>query len=109
MHVLQGFFTARDVVAFLALLDVEKGIARYWGDGKTPIDWTTYEDAARFTAGAALDDLPAPEHLFVAGDRLDVLTRGVFGGQALLGATHNARYPEIAAETVAAAVARGAV
>lgn len=157
VHVLQGIFTARDVVAFLGLLDVEKGIVRYWGDGNTPIDWTTYEDTARFTAAAALDDRPVPEHLFVAGERMDVVSfartweaghgrkvtlerlgsleeleaetrrrlaaepqnmyawlplmyaRGVFGGQALLGATHNARYPQIAVESVAAAVARGAV
>ena len=157
VQVLQGIFTARDVVAFLGLLDAEKGVVRYWGDGKTPIDWTTYEDTARFTAAAALDDRPVPEHLFVAGDRMDVFSfartweeghgrtltlerlgslddleaetrrrlaaepanmyawlplmyaRGVFGGQALLGAMHNARYPQIEAESVAAAVARGAV
>jgi hypothetical protein len=36
-------------------------------------------------------------------------TRAVFGGQALLGATHNGRYPAIKAETVAQAIARGGV
>jgi hypothetical protein len=35
--------------------------------------------------------------------------RGVFGGQALLGAPHNALYPEIKAETVAQAMTRGAL
>jgi hypothetical protein len=35
--------------------------------------------------------------------------RGVFGGQALLGPTHNARYSDIKAETVAQAIARGAL
>jgi hypothetical protein len=35
--------------------------------------------------------------------------RGVYGGQALLGPTHNARYPQVRAETVAQAIARGAI
>ena len=157
VHVLQGTFLDHYVLAFLGLLDGEKGVVRYWGDGKTPIDWTTREDTARFTAAAALDDGKVPERLFVCGERMDVLTfaktwetargkklalerlgsleeldretkrrlaqepqnmfawlplmyaRAVFGGQALLGATHNARYPAIKAETVAQAIARGAV
>lgn len=157
VHVMQGILADRYVLGFLGLLDADKGIIRYWGDGKTPVDWTTWEDTARFTAAAALDDRKVPEHLFVAGDRLDVLSfakaweaahgkkatlerlgslvdleqetrrrlaaepanmyawlplmyaRGVFGGQALLGATHNALYPGIKAETVPEAMARGAV
>jgi nucleoside-diphosphate-sugar epimerase len=145
------------VLGFLGMLDAEQGRIRYWGDGRTPIDWTTWEDTARFTTAAALDQRAVPEQLFVSGDRLDVhafaaawaaahgreltlerlgsvaeleaetqrrlvaepanmyawlplmYARGVFGGQALLGPTHNARYPEIEAETVARAAARGAV
>lgn len=157
VHVLQGIFADRAVLGFLGLFDPDQGVVRYWGDGQTPIDWTTWEDTARFTAAAALDEREVPERLFVAGDRMDVLTfaqtweaargrklsverlgsledltletqrrlaaepgnmfawlplmyaRGVFGGQALLGPTHNARYPEIQAETVAQAIARGAL
>lgn len=157
VHVLQGIFTDKHVLGFLGLLDGEAGVIRYWGDGATPIDWTTWEDTARFTAAAALDDRPVPAHLFVAGDRMDVrafakayeaahgrrltlerlggldeltaethrrlaadpqnmyawlplmYARGVFGGQALLGPTLNARYPEIHAETVAQAMTRDAV
>lgn len=157
VHVLQGIFTDRHVLGFLGLLDGDEGVIRYWGDGKTPIDWTTWEDTARFTAAAALDDAEVPTRLYVSGDRMDLLTfartwesahgrklvherlgsledleretqrrlateptnmyawlplmyaRGVFGGQALLGATQNARYPAIQAETVAQAMARGAV
>jgi nucleoside-diphosphate-sugar epimerase len=145
------------VLGFLGLLDRERGVVRYWGDGTTAIDWTTWEDTARFTVAAALDDRPVPERLFVAGDRMDVRTfartyeavhgraltlerlgslaeleaetlrrlatepqnmfawlplmyaRGVFGGQALLGPLHNARYPQIQAQTVAEAMASGAV
>lgn len=73
VHVLQGIFADRGVLGFLGLLDVEAGVIRYWGDGSTPIDWTTWEDTARFTAAAALDDRPVPERLWVYGERLDVL------------------------------------
>lgn len=157
VHVLQGIFADRYVLGFLGLLDAEHGTVRYWGDGTTPIDWTTWEDTARFAAAAALDEGSVPARLHVSGDRMDALTfadtwervhgrtltrerlgsledleretqrrlaaepsnlyawlplmyaRGVFGGEALLGPTHNTRYPAIQAETVAQAMARGAV
>lgn len=157
VHLMQGIFADAYVLGFLGLLDAERGIVRYWGDGDTPIDWTTWEDTARYAAAAALDERPVPEQLFVAGDRLDarafagewakgrgrrvelerlgslaelaaethrrlaadpqnlyawlplMYAQGVFGGQALLGPLANARYPEIQPETVAAAVARGAL
>lgn len=157
VHVLQGIFADRGVLGFLGKLDAERGVLRYWGDGKTPIDWTTWEDTARFTAAAALDERPVPERLWVYGERLDthgfaaawarvrgsqltlerlgsldeleqetqrrlaaepqnmyawlplMYARGVYGGQALLGPAQNARYPGIRAETVAEAIARGAI
>lgn len=157
VHVMQGIFADSGVLGFLGLLDGQNGVIRYWGDGETPIDWTTWEDTARFVAAAALDERRVPERLFVSGDRMNVLAfaaaweaahgkrptlerlgsledleretkrrlaaepgnmyawlplmyaRGVFGGQALLGPTHNALYPEIRAESVAQAMARGAV
>ena len=157
VHVMQGIFTDKTVLGFLGLFDGEKGVLRYWGDGTAPIDWTTWEDTARYTAAAALDEGSVPEQLFVSGDRMDALTfaktweaahgkkvalerlgsleelerethrrlaaepgnmyawlplmyaRGVFGGQALLGPSQNSRYPSIQPETVAQAIARGAV
>lgn len=157
VHVMQGIFADRYVLGFLGMFNADEGVIRYWGDGKTPIDWTTWEDTARFTAAAALDDRKVPEHLFVAGDRADVFSfakswerahgktltlqqlgsvdelkaethrklatepgnmfawlplmyaRGVFEGKALLGPTHNALYPEIKAETLPEAIARGAL
>lgn len=156
VHVLQGIFTDRTVLEFLGALDAEQGVLRYWGDGRTPIDWTTWEDTARFTAAAALDERRLPERLGVVGERMDMLTfadtweavhkktmvrqclgsldeleretlrrqaaepqnvmawlplmyaRGMYGGQALIGTTHNALFPQIRAETVAQALARGA-
>lgn len=157
VHVMQGIFADRFVLGFLGMLGQEGDTIRYWGDGKTPIDWTTWEDTARFTAAAAIDDRPVPERLFVSGDRMDVLAfaeawekghgkkprlerlgsiddleqetkrrlatepsnmyawlplmyaRGMYGGQALLGPLENARYPEIKAEGVTQAIARGAL
>ena len=167
VHLMQGIFTDRGVAGFLGLLDLAAGTLRYWGDGATPIDWTTWEDTARFTAAAALDDAKVPERLYVSGDRLDTFefakawesghqkklrevlhgillrrlerlgsleelaaetqrrltaephnmyawlplmyARGVYDGQALLGKSENARYPEIRPESVAQAIARGAL
>jgi hypothetical protein len=59
---------------FLGLLDTEARLVRYWGDGKTPIDLTTWEDTAAFTAAAAVDNGTVPEKFFVSGDRMDLLT-----------------------------------
>jgi nucleoside-diphosphate-sugar epimerase len=156
VHVLQGIFIDQAVLGFLGMFDGQKGVVRYWGEGKTPIDWTTWEDTARYVAAAALDDRSVPQKLFVSSDRMDMLTfaktweqvkgrtltveplgtlealaqetarqlaaqpqnmyawlplmyaRAVFGGQALLGKSENARYPAITPETVKAAIARGA-
>jgi nucleoside-diphosphate-sugar epimerase len=73
VHVLQGIFLDAGVLGFLGMLDGERGVVRYWGDGTTPIDWTTWSDTARFTAAAAIDERPVPARLFVRGDRMDVL------------------------------------
>lgn len=73
VHVLQGIFLDAGVLGFLGLLDAERGVVRYWGDGKTPIDWTTWADTATFTAAAALDDRSVPSRLWVRGERMDVL------------------------------------
>lgn len=157
VHLMQGIFADRFVLGFLGLLDGERGVVRYWGDGTTPIDWTTWEDTARYIAAAALDDRSVPTRLYVAGDRMDVLTfaktweaakgqalqlerlgslddlrsevqrqlttqpgnmyawlplmyaRGMYEGQAVHPAKHNERWPEIVPETVAQAIARGAI
>ncbi|MCZ2821069.1 NmrA family NAD(P)-binding protein [Modestobacter sp. VKM Ac-2977] len=43
----------------------------YWGDADQPLDFTTKDDTAAFTADAALDDA-APRYLEVAGDTVTV-------------------------------------
>jgi nucleoside-diphosphate-sugar epimerase len=72
VHLMQGIFADAGVLGFLGLFDARARTIRYWGDGRTPIDWTTWEDTARFAAAAALDDRPVPERLYVRGDRRDV-------------------------------------
>jgi nucleoside-diphosphate-sugar epimerase len=68
VHVLNGGFMDRGVLfGFIRVIDAEKQTAYLWGDGKAPMAWTTYEDTARFTAEAAIDDRSVPRKLYVAG------------------------------------------
>lgn len=70
-HVLNGCFLDMGVLfGFLGAFDLAKGTFSVWGDGHEPMDFTTYEDTARFTALAALRD-QVPDRVQVAGDVLD--------------------------------------
>ena len=72
VHVLNGGFLDRGVLfGFIPLVDLQTQTAYLWGDGDQPMDWTTYEDTARYTAAAAVDERPVPSKLCVAGDVLD--------------------------------------
>lgn len=73
VHVMQGIFADRGVLGFLGAFDAERGVVRYWGDGTTAVDWTTWADTARFTAAAALSKDALPARLYVAGDRKSML------------------------------------
>ena len=71
VHVLNGAFLDRGVLfGFLGAIDLDKGEANLWGEGKEKMAFTTYADTAAYTAEAALDDRPVPDKLFVAGDLL---------------------------------------
>lgn len=72
VHVLQGVFADRGVLGFLGMFDPGAGVVRYYGDGQVPIDWTSWEDTARFVAAAALAEESLPSRLFVRGERADV-------------------------------------
>ncbi len=72
VHVLQGMFADRGVLGFVGVFDAQAGVVRYFGDGRTPIDWTTWEDTAHYIAAAALAEQPLPSPLFVRGERLDI-------------------------------------
>ncbi|WP_460569916.1 NmrA family NAD(P)-binding protein [Flaviaesturariibacter terrae] len=57
----------------------------YWGDADQPLDFTTMDDTAAFTAAAAVDD-SAPRYLRIAGDVLSpnglkVAAEAAFGKQ----------------------------
>ncbi|EMC2290411.1 NmrA family NAD(P)-binding protein [Salmonella enterica] len=71
VHILIGaFLDRRTLFGFLGAFDLETGQAFVWGDGQAPMDFTTYEDTARFTAEVATDDEPLPGVFEVAGDTL---------------------------------------
>lgn len=60
--------------AFMDMLGAEMPVIQprihrvlYWGDAEQPLDFTTKDDVAAYTAAAALDDTP-PRVLRIAGD-----------------------------------------
>ena len=72
VHVLNGCFLDRRVMfGFLGAFDLASRKAFLWGDGNAPMDFTTYEDTARYTAAVATDPAPAPREFNVAGDVLN--------------------------------------
>jgi len=34
------------------MVDLENGVFEYWGDGETPLDFTTTDDTAKYVAEA---------------------------------------------------------
>ena len=71
VHVLNGGFLDRGVLfGFIRVIDLEKLTAYVWGDGKQPMDWTTYADTARYTAEVAVDERPVPRVFSIAGEVL---------------------------------------
>jgi nucleoside-diphosphate-sugar epimerase len=71
VHINIGAFLDRRVLfGFLGAFDLDAGQAFLWGDGQTAMDFTTYEDTARFTAEVAVDEGQVPPVFEVAGDTL---------------------------------------
>jgi nucleoside-diphosphate-sugar epimerase len=71
VHVLNGGFLDRQVVfGFINIINVDEHKAYFWGEGKQPMDYTTYADTARYTAEVAVDDKSVPKVFSVAGDSL---------------------------------------
>lgn len=72
VHVMNGAFLDIGVLyGFLGAFDLQRGEAYLWGDGRAPMQFTTYADTAAYTAQAALAEEPLPGHFFVAGETLD--------------------------------------
>ncbi|WP_183030090.1 NmrA family NAD(P)-binding protein [Altericroceibacterium spongiae] len=66
-----AFLDRRVLFGFLGAFDLEKGCAFLWGDGNEAMDFTTYDDTARFTAEVATDDAVLPNILEIAGETLN--------------------------------------
>ena len=73
--VLNGGFIEIMLAPFMGIVDLDKGTFSYWGDGGQPMDFTTMDDAAAYTAAAVLDDSVAGVDISVAGQ---VLTMSQF-------------------------------
>lgn len=66
--IFNGAFT--DILAYnTPLLDLPNNSVSYWEDAHWPIDFTTMDNTAEFTAAAALDDT-TPEKLVIASFRV---------------------------------------
>lgn len=72
IHMLQGAFL--DLFGpGSPMVDYDKGIVTFWGDGNTPIEATSVEDTARMTARVALDRaVPGGKFAFF-GDHLSFI------------------------------------
>lgn len=64
----------------MPLLDFEHKRASYWENADQPLDFTTMDDTAAFTAAAALDD-QAPKTLRIAGDSLSARQLAALAGE----------------------------
>lgn len=52
------------------LFDYKKRRVNYFGSADSPMEFTTWQNTAEFTAAAALDETPTPRYLYPAGQRL---------------------------------------
>ncbi len=68
--ILNGAFMDIIPTPYMPQFDLENGIFKYWGDGKTPVDMTTTEDTAKYVAEAVSDPKLANTALEVAGEVL---------------------------------------
>ena len=68
--VLNGVFTEVLLSPFLKVVDLKSGVFRYWGEGETPFDTTTYDDTAKYVAEAIADPEMVDRPLQIAGDVL---------------------------------------
>ena len=69
VHILQGAFM--DMMGpGSPLIDYDRGVVSFWGDGHRPIEVTTVDDTARMTARVALDRSIRSGKFAFAGDHL---------------------------------------
>jgi uncharacterized protein YbjT (DUF2867 family) len=68
--VLNGAFMDNVGTPYMPQFDLEHQTFQYWGDGETPLDFTTTDDTAKYVAEAVSDPELANTALEVAGDVL---------------------------------------
>jgi nucleoside-diphosphate-sugar epimerase len=68
--VLNGIFMETLFSPYSLSFDFQRGHFKYWGNGETAFDITSYFDVAAYTAAAALDEGLVNQALEIAGDRL---------------------------------------
>jgi uncharacterized protein YbjT (DUF2867 family) len=68
--ILNGAFMDNVGTPYMPQFDLEHQTFQYWGDGETPLDFTTTDDTAKYVAEAASDPGLANSALEVAGDVL---------------------------------------
>lgn len=83
VHVLNGCFLDRDVLfGFLGAIDMTTRALQLWGEGRAPMDFTTFNDTAAYTSAMVLDEREVPERFYVAAEVTDAhgLARAVERG-----------------------------
>lgn len=68
--ILNGAFMDNIGTPYAAQFDLDNGVFEYWGDGETPLDFTTTDDTAKYVAEAVSDLDLANTALEVAGEAL---------------------------------------
>lgn len=53
--ILNGAFMDNIGTPYAAQFDLDNGVFKYWGDGETPLDFTTTDDTAKYVAEAVSD------------------------------------------------------
>ena len=68
--ILNGAFMDNIGTPYAAQFDLDNGVFQYWGDGETPLDYTTTDDTAKYVAEAVSDQNLANTALEVVGEVL---------------------------------------
>lgn len=68
--ILNGAFMDNVGTPYMPQFDLENGVFEYWGDGETPLDFTTTDDTAKYVAEAVSDPNLVNTALEVAGEVL---------------------------------------
>ncbi len=68
--ILNGAFMDNVGTPYMPQFDLEHNTFQYWGDGETPLDFTTTDDTAKYVAEAVTEPELANKALEVAGDVL---------------------------------------